>query len=638
VYQTPAIFAFDPFVGYFSGALYDTVIDLGPLLSYRAASLGTLFACYVVAAGLERGANGRSLHWGHDAPRGLSLVGGMCLAASLGSVALGAQLGHWQTRDDIRATLTESTSLGRCHVLHASRLRPEDAKRFARDCDAHARAIEAWLGTSGGEPVTVYFFSSAAEKRRLMGAARTSVAKPWRREIYLHAAGYPHPVVAHELVHALAAGVGHGPFAVAAHLGGWLPNPGLIEGLAVAASPPQGALTATEWSAAMLKRDILAPIEDLFSLRFFAKSSAAAYTVSGAFVAFIHARHGAATIRKWYAGAALTGLVDRSWAELDKAFRASLTNVKLSPAAVAQAKARFDRPGVLNRRCPHRNDRWLGEAQAALAAGDVVRGQSLYRGVLADDTSSRAARIGIARCLSRIHEAQSAAYLERLLDDKGTDALLKRSAYELRGDLALREGRVSEARADYQRALGLTTSEARVRTIEVKSHYAADAQARPALLALLIGTTMAGPRRAEALDRIGSWRANAPADGTPAYLLARQHFAAHDYTLASERLDEALARRLPVARVRKEAWRLRFWAACALEDQPALRRAYDHYLAVPGLTTAQGTRAKAWLQRCQPAEEKDIPLAAASAKAAGSAGPTASGNPAAAPATSAVTR
>ena len=37
-YRTPILFAYDPFVGYFSGALYDTVLDHDGLLAYRAAS------------------------------------------------------------------------------------------------------------------------------------------------------------------------------------------------------------------------------------------------------------------------------------------------------------------------------------------------------------------------------------------------------------------------------------------------------------------------------------------------------------------------------------------------------------------------------------------------------------------------
>ena len=40
-YQSPIIFAFDPFVGYFAGTLYDTELDgVRRLVSYRIGSLG----------------------------------------------------------------------------------------------------------------------------------------------------------------------------------------------------------------------------------------------------------------------------------------------------------------------------------------------------------------------------------------------------------------------------------------------------------------------------------------------------------------------------------------------------------------------------------------------------------------------
>src|SRR5688572_27270896 len=41
-WSSPMVFAFDPFVGFFAGTLYDTVIDAVPrLVTYRAGSLGS---------------------------------------------------------------------------------------------------------------------------------------------------------------------------------------------------------------------------------------------------------------------------------------------------------------------------------------------------------------------------------------------------------------------------------------------------------------------------------------------------------------------------------------------------------------------------------------------------------------------
>mgnify|MGYP000072154449 CR=1 FL=1 len=48
-YTSPMVFAFDPFVGYFSGTLYDTVIDASGLITYRAGSAATLLAATIAA-------------------------------------------------------------------------------------------------------------------------------------------------------------------------------------------------------------------------------------------------------------------------------------------------------------------------------------------------------------------------------------------------------------------------------------------------------------------------------------------------------------------------------------------------------------------------------------------------------------
>jgi hypothetical protein len=142
------------------------------------------------------------------------------------------------------------------------------------------------------------------------------------------------------------------------------------------------------------------------------------------------------------------------------------------------------------------------------------------------------------------------------------------------------------------------TGEDRLRTVDVKHHYADDPVARPALLALLVGATAAGPDHNEALDRLGDWRAVAADDGTPDYLFARQHLASRNYALAAQRLDAALSKRLPVPRVVSEALRLRIEVACALGDGPEARAALDRYRGHPLVTQARAHSAAALVLRC----------------------------------------
>jgi len=63
--------------------------------------------------------------------------------------------------------------------------------------------------------VRAFFFRDAAEKKRLMGAGDTYIAKPWRKEVYLQMGAYPHPVLGHELAHVVAGSFGRGPFRIA---------------------------------------------------------------------------------------------------------------------------------------------------------------------------------------------------------------------------------------------------------------------------------------------------------------------------------------------------------------------------------------------------------------------------------------
>src|SRR5690606_27540541 len=197
----------------------------------------------------------------------------------------------------------------RCDVVHSSAVPPSDARRLGAECQAHLTQIERYFGASGPERVKVLLFASEAEKARWMGAGRTYIAKPWRNEVYIQGAAYPHPVLGHEIAHVVAGSFSKGPFRVGGALWGLRSNPGLVEGIAVAASPDEDDdLTPLEWSRAMLDLGILPRLDRVFAFGFFAESAAKSYTVAGAFVGFLHDRFGAETVRRWYAGEAIDAL------------------------------------------------------------------------------------------------------------------------------------------------------------------------------------------------------------------------------------------------------------------------------------------------------------------------------------------
>jgi tetratricopeptide (TPR) repeat protein len=478
-------------------------------------------------------------------------------------------------------------------------MRPADIERFVRDCDAHVEAGERWFEAPGPQRITVYLFVDAAQKQALMGAADTYIAKPWRREIYVQTAGYPHSVVGHELMHVLAGSFGRGPFHIAGSAGGLLPNPGLIEGVAVAAAPPEGDLTPRQWAKAMKDLGLLPKLDSLFNLGFLGQNASTAYTVSGAFVGWVHDRHGAAAVRAWYGGRPLAEVTGVPWADLERAWQADLDTISLPEAARAQAKARFDRPAIFGRTCPRTIDSCKNAGDRLHNGGDEAGAIAKYDEVLRLDPHDGSAPISIARALiaeGRVDEGLAA--LARIADGEGPRRDGRDRALEELGDQSLAIDRGDDAVRRYEAVAARTVNEDQLRTIDVKIAAAKDPRARPAVVALLIGTHGRGPDKTLATERLAAWSAADPGDGLPLYLIGRQYFSAGQFEEAADRLDRALAGRIDVPRVAVEAERLRMITACGLSDRDGAAAHFQRYAASPGVSDARRLAAAAFVRRC----------------------------------------
>ncbi|MFO0570974.1 MAG: hypothetical protein U0263_35395 [Polyangiaceae bacterium] len=413
-----------------------------------------------------------------------------------------------------------------------------------------------------------------------MGAASTYIAKPWRNEIYIQWARYPHPVRGHELAHVVAGSFGRGPFRVSGPLGGLVPDPGRIEGVATAATPSDDPeLTLAEWSRAMLDLGLLPPLRDVFRLGFLGENSSKAYTVAGAFIAFLRDRHGAGAVRRWYAGESLESITGGKGLEaLDAEFRAALAGAPMAPEVLEAARARFDRPAIFRRKCPHVVDRLLGEANGRLGQGDVRGASERFDRVLGLDRGNFSARMGLSGCSARAGDTSQAErrYAE-IAADASLHKLLRLSAEEARADLELATGRAADASARYRTIRGSISDEDRLRTLDVKAEPRT-AEADAAIAALLVGDPKLGRDFGDAAARLGEWARTEPDNGLPEYLLGRNFYNGGRYEESARRLDRALARKLALPRVEVEALRLRLVVACALDDRTRAREVLGRYL------------------------------------------------------------
>lgn len=565
---SPVVFAFDPFVGFFSGMLYDTVVDgIGLLATYRAGSAATLVATLLAA-----------LAWDRRSAR-LGLVAAPFAVASALHAAYAPALGHAGTPDSIARALGGSVEGQHCRVVHARTLRPRDVALFVRDCDADVVAVSAWLGVAPPR-ITAYLFASADEKRRLMGAAEVYVAKPWRREVYVQASGYPHPVLRHEVAHVVAGEVARGPFRVAGALFGLVPNPGLVEGLAVAAAPEDDELSPAEWSAAMVRLGLLPRARSLFSLGFLGHDAARAYTVAGAFVGFVRDTHGAEAVRRWYGGASIEEATGKSLDALDDAFRAHVAALPLPDAALPLAKARFDRPAVFARRCPHEVDLHRKLAQTKQLQGDDVGARAEVDAALTLAPRDGGLLLLRAGCAERIGEPDARERLLALAADPTTSLAVRLRADERLADRDLAEGRVEEAEARLATLRARVLDEDHGRSLDVKLAAARRPALRPAVVALLVGPADRGPDTATGMELLGRIAADEP---VAVFLLAKNAAARGDHARVVALLDEAsssVADDVP-ASILREAARLRVVAGCALRDRARVDRGLAALRAAP---------------------------------------------------------
>ena len=595
-YTSPMVFAFDPFFGVFAGPLYDTVVDVNQrLLSYRLGSLMTLLAVVCLAFQLKRL---KPLTF-RDEPSGLlAVAGGIFVLASLVHIASGDRLGHYSTAASIRATLDRQESYGRCDVLFSGGVSRGDAALLARECEAHLQQIEQYFARRFDDRVGVYLFEHADQKGRLMGARNTYIAKPWRKEIYLQARGFPHPVLGHELAHVVSGNFSQGPFKVAGGAWGWVPDPGRIEGFAVAASPdPDDDLSPEEWAKAMKELGILPRLSSIFQLGFLTRNSSMAYTVAGAFISFLHGRYGPGALREWYAGEKLQTVFGKNLVQLEREWLDSLETRRLDRRMRLAAKARFDRPSIFGRRCPHEVDQALQRANARLHSGDPEAAQHFFERARELDRDSVEARRGLAICALRRGKVDLAKKkLIELRADARLTALSRAFLTEQLGDIHFLEGKRKLALKEYQRALEVIGTFDHIRSLEVKSK-ATSPVAVKATLGLLVGDAELGPHFGEAAAWLGRWSEREPERGTPDYLLGKNFYNQGRFPEARRRLDEALSRELPQS-LRSEALRVRVILACRESDQRKGSELARTFIKEARLPKARRASVLRFLERC----------------------------------------
>ena len=200
---------------FFGHAVRRSLDAKGPLLTFRLGSPATI-ASLLLAASI--------LPWGLSVAD-VETIGGSSNGSCLGAHNEWLDCAAWARPWTLPNSGGHSACAGclkfsgaRCDVVYPRKLENADAQLLLRDCEESLALVEKRLDVRGPERITASFLD-ADQKRDLMGAANTYIAKPWRHEVYLQLDDYPHPILPHEIAHVVASSFGRGPFRVGGELG-----------------------------------------------------------------------------------------------------------------------------------------------------------------------------------------------------------------------------------------------------------------------------------------------------------------------------------------------------------------------------------------------------------------------------------
>jgi hypothetical protein len=597
-YATPAIFSYGHFFGFFSGTVYDEDVSIGAaLLSLRAASSAWIAGLsLLVTSCTDPVAVRLSLAVLRTRAFGFAVAVSLC-ALGLVSDGLAPELGHATSVEHVRHALGGELASKRCNLVFPREWSRPDRERLAADCDFRVVQAEQWLGLRHPGRIWVFLFRTPDEKSALMGAANTNIAKPWRGEVYISETSWPNPVLGHELVHVVAAGMGTGPFRISGRLGGLLPEASLIEGVAVAAAwQAQAGLTPHQWARAMLELGMMPRLDQLFGAGFLAQQKRLAYTLSGSLLRFVAERYGKAAVRRAYTRGDLGAAVSLSLPELQTQWHSYLRSLPLSARALGLARARFAGASIFSTVCPHALAQLKTALSSDLSAGDDPSAAQDCQQILGIDPADGATRAALVGVLARLGEGLHAQReLGFMVGPPGVPEPFIALAQQALADAAFRRGDLSRAGTLYDALLAQPADDDTRRLLQVKALavHGTPTQAR-LLFELLVGEPGERSDGATAVHLAYALRSER-SDGLPHYLEARQLYFQHRFEPAAQLLQEARARGLPTQELALEALRVQANSRFATGDLPGAQALFQQL----GIGDDPGRLAEAedWLAR-----------------------------------------
>ncbi|MGA9116533.1 MAG: hypothetical protein WB626_07145, partial [Bacteroidota bacterium] len=355
-YLTPAVFSYNFFYGYFPGLTYDEELGIeAPLVLFRLGTAG-LGALLLLCVRLRR-----------------RTALALCAAALVPVWIFRCELGLETTGTYLERRLGGLKETEHFRIVYpAGAIGGAELERLAAEHEFRLRQVLDALQLPGGERrFTSYLYGSADEKRRLIGAGATSIAKPWRGETHI-ALDAREPTLKHELVHVAAA-----PFGIPILQIG--PSPALVEGLAMAVVWNWGNRTLHQYAAALRRNGRGAALREILSGGgFLGHTSSLSYVAAGSFCRFLMDGYGIRPLTRVYGTGDYREAFGRSREDLVREWEEYLDGIPPEAGESDRVAALFSRPPLAASICGRAVAAWNREAEEHLGNGNHARALALF--------------------------------------------------------------------------------------------------------------------------------------------------------------------------------------------------------------------------------------------------------------------
>ena len=429
----PPVFAYHATFGYFPGPIYDFVIRItSRLLIARAETLlwaALFFGLTVSMCEISRDTDLMpQLRWRKLLSPLAKHVGLYLLIVCLiGFQFYAGALGIRPTRDDIAEALGGFRETEHFEIFYARELQTE-IDRIAEDCEFRYAQLVDYLMPEGeklSRKVQAYIYASTDQKKKLIGAGDTSVEDPFGHGFHIHAQGFPHPVLKHELAHVFT--VPWSPLKVSLKIG-------LHEGIAVAADWDEGRLTVHQWAKAMRQMKIAPELSAIMGIGFWGHAGSRSYLLAGSFVRFLVDTYGIEKFKRVFP----TGNFLRHYAKdlpsLEQEWLNFLEGVRLQPEDIAYANYRLKQRSVFEQVCAHEMAALRHTAWQAFFRRDFVTASETFETMLSDEPDNPSTLRGLMYSAHRMQDYDKALSLADRIASK-EDPLFSPEAMLLKGDI-----------------------------------------------------------------------------------------------------------------------------------------------------------------------------------------------------------